>query len=51
MEECIRLKNISDDVDKGAKGLDTQSFTFVNHEFSLSRDEILDGTKAEDIYA
>ena len=51
--EKIELNDFhkSDDVAKGAKGLDVQAFTFVKHNFSLDRDQMLEGTNAEDVYA
>ncbi|USW59777.1 Putative hydroxylase/desaturase AsaB [Septoria linicola] len=53
VEERIKLIDFrnSHDIEKGAKGLDVQSFTFVNHKFSLHANQILEGTNAEDIYA
>ena len=52
-DESVELHDFrtSEDVTKGFAGLDVQGFTYVNHEFSLGRDEILQGTNAEDIYA
>lgn len=52
-DESVELHDFrtSTDVAKGLAGLDVQGFTYMNHEFSLGRDEILGGTNAEDIYA
>lgn len=36
---------------KGAEGLDVQGFTCINHISSLTRDELLQGTNVEDVYA
>lgn len=52
-EEEIELHDFrtSHNIVKGARGLDVQAFTYLNHTSSLTGDEILKGTNAEDIYA
>lgn len=52
-EETIELHDFrtATDVAKGARGLDVQAFTYLNHTSSLTGDEILEETNAEDIYA
>lgn len=51
-EETIQLHDFrtSNDVAKGGRGLDVQAFTYVNHVSSLTGDEMLHGSNAEDIY-
>ena len=51
-EEKIQLHDFrsSNDVAKGAKGLDVQAFTYVKHKSSLTAEELLEGDNAERIY-
>ena len=52
-EERIELHDFraSADVAKDGRGLDVQGFTYVDHTSSLTADEMLSGSNAEDIYA
>lgn len=52
-EESIELKDFrtATDIAKGVQGLDVQAFTYLNHKSSLTGEEILQGTNAEDVYA
>lgn len=52
-EEKIQLRDFStsNDIAKGAEGLDVQAFTYIKHKSSLAGEELLQGTNAEDIYA
>lgn len=52
-EETIELHDFRSDksIARGREGLDVQGFTYVEHASSLTGEELLAGTKAEDIYA
>ena len=52
-EESIELNDFrtSPNIAHGPEGLDVQSFTYLTHKSSLSGDDILQGTNAEDVYA
>ena len=52
-EETIELHDFrtANDVAQGARGLDVQAFTYINHVSSLTGDEMLQGTNVEDVYA
>lgn len=52
-DQSVELHNFrtSTDIAKDFEGLNVQAFTFIEHEFSLSGDELLEGTNVEEIYA